>query len=190
MGLFSLWAKTLAYPVLRPWQQIAQAGKETRESLAHAKTARKQSREQARQERERDEQEYLERQANDGVQRYSAAEIRDPRVVKNPRRRFEMLYEVRGWTEESLEQQWAACVGAKRLSIRLGALVFVLLGPMVWLMPMWSLLFMVPGFGCLLACMLGQGLRYALFQSQIEARSLHGVRALLSRPDLFSYLLR
>jgi hypothetical protein len=106
-----------------------------------------------------------------------------------PGARFELLYQERGWTPQTLAQQLVAVRRTK-----LAAIIGVVLGTasgivLLMVAPLWALVLFVPAVAGLTALGLVSTLKYGLFQAQLEERQLIGLTQYLCRTDLFSHLL-
>jgi len=185
MGFLKGSLRFLAYPILRPLEQAREEAGKVKKDLAELREAR------ARRAKVSEEeiQEFVRRQADRGGKfNPTEEELRNPLLVKNPKARFEVLYQLNGWTEESLLEQLTSVRLTKRTAAVLTVGMLIAGTASLLFAPVWSLLILVPASLTGGAVTLAQSLRFALFQSQLEQRSLHSLPALLSRPDLFRYL--
>lgn len=107
----------------------------------------------------------------------------------SPGARFELLYQQRGWTPETIAQQLLA-VRRTKLAAMIGVVLGTAAGIVLLMMaPLWALVLFVPAVAGLTALGLVSTLKYGLFQAQLEERQLIGLTQYLCRTDLFSHLL-
>jgi len=106
--------------------------------------------------------------------------------AKGPEDAFQRLYDRNGWTPERLAKQRREVRRAKWLSLILFWIaVCAIVGAAMSLQSRYALLFGI-GLPCLLAFLMGlQTMRYALFQAQIDTRSLIRFSEFFSRRDFF-----
>lgn len=175
MGLIKL----LAYPVVRPLSQARESFGRVRGNLKQLQAAREQ-RAQALEEQIRLAQE-------DGFE-YSAEQLRDPRLIANPRERFRAVARFRGWTEAELDEQVLVYRRTKLVCLLVTAGVLGVSFASLFVVPIWALLLVGPVTFTCAAAGFAFALRAALFQSQFELRCLHGVSDYMARPDLLSHL--
>ena len=148
------------------------AAEQMRESSQRLRQMRQQQREQVQQQLQE-----LRQQAESGGSDHS------------PSARFELLYQQRGWTPETLAQQLVA-VRRTKLAAMLGVVLGTAAGiVLLMLAPLWALVLFVPAVAGLTALGLVSTLKYGLFQAQLEERQLIGLTQYLCRTDLFSHLL-
>ena len=130
------------------------------------------------------------KQFRDNLPEQETVESDDPRVITDPRMRFEVLYEMNGWSAEELETQRKAVRRTKITSLIMCVLAFCAVVVGLLVAPVWMLLFAMPAAGCLLILSLAQVFKYAHFQAQIELRQLISAREFASLPDFFSRLIK
>lgn len=114
----------------------------------------------------------------------------DPRTIADPCERFELIYKLNGWTPEEVIAQHKAVRRSKFAALVMA--VVALVGYLVAMLtlPAWMLLVLVPVGGCLLILGAAQTFRFALYESQLELRSLISAREFASRNDFFRRLVR
>lgn len=114
----------------------------------------------------------------------------DVRKIEDAQMRFEAIYEMNRWTEHELSKQRRAVNVGKITSLALASVVFVVsLGMIMFAVPMVQM-FVLP-IGILLTVLsLAQAFRHALYEAQIDKRSLMDAKAFLAMPDFWSRLLK
>lgn len=185
MGILKSSARFIAYPIIRPYEEVAKSLGRIKRDVTEAKRIRAR-----RVERDLQDKAEHERRLDDAGGGFapSAEELQAPGAIKNPRVRFEVIARQNNWTDEELLAQLTAVRLAKRVAIF--AAVLLLVGALVLMAiaPLWMAIVISPLAGVASALMLASSLRYALFQHQLQQRSLVSLGGLLSRPDLFRYL--
>lgn len=185
MGILKGTARFIAYPLIRPYEEVARSVGRIKDDVQAVKRNRA-----LRVERDqRDEAEHERRRGEAGGEFIpSAEESLAPESIKNPRVRFEVIARQRNWTDEELLAQLTAVRLAKRVAILAAALLLFGALVLMAIAPLWMAIIISPLAGIGSALMLASSLRYALFQHQLQQRSLVPLGDLLSRPDLFRYL--
>lgn len=185
MGLLRGLGRFFALPVIRPFEELKKGFKDIKRDL-DATRRRRALREERIQQEGAEHARRLGETGGDLV--LTDEELRDPREIKNPRVRFEAIARQNGWTDEELLAQLTAVRLAKRVAIVSAVLLLVGALALMAIAPLWMAILISPLSGIASALMLASSLRYALFQHQLQQRSLVPLGDLLSRQDLFRYL--
>lgn len=185
MGIIRGTFRFLAYPLVRTVEQAREETGKVKGDLQKLRELRARRAEKQEQEL----QEFRERLIDGGARFVpSEDELRNPKLIKNPKVRFEVLCRLNGWDDDGLLQQLTSVRLTKRAAAVLSLVLLTAGLVSLFFAPVWSLLIIVPATGTGAAVTMAQAMRFALFQSQLERRSLHGFGELLGRPDLFRYL--
>lgn len=180
MNLLRGFGRLLAYPILRPMSQAKESLGRLQGDLGTLRSARER-RAQALEEQIR--------QASEDGFEFSAEQLRDPRLIANPRTRFVAVARFRGWTEAELDEQVIVHRRAKLVCLVATAVAVCASLTSLLMAPVWMLLLLGPVTMTCAAAGFAFAVKSALYQSQLESRSLHGVKDYLSRPDLLRHLL-
>jgi hypothetical protein len=114
----------------------------------------------------------------------------DPRGISDSQRRFTALYDANKWTGEELAQQLVAIRRSKLTAMIMTAVAFAGALASLAMLPIYMLLLVLPVSGCLVILGLVQWLRFALYEAQIELRSLLSARDFACRDDFFHRLIK
>lgn len=106
----------------------------------------------------------------------------------DPAERFEYLYEVMGWDPALHMSQVRAARFTKFASIVMTVLSFALICFLVFKVPMWISLIMVPASLLVLAIGAATTFRWALVEFQYTRRALVDWRTFLVQPDIFRWI--
>ncbi|WP_454909695.1 hypothetical protein [Variovorax gossypii] len=106
----------------------------------------------------------------------------------DPGERFEYLYEVMGWTPELHKSQVRAVRFTKFASIAMTVVSFALICFLVFKVPLWISIIMVPASLLVLAIGAATTFRWALVEFQYTRRALVDWRTFLVQPDIFRWI--
>lgn len=113
----------------------------------------------------------------------------DVRSIQNAEQRFQAMYELHEWSECELHMQKLACQRTKLASFSIAIVGFISVLGLILAMPYWTMMFILPVGGCVVILGLAQGFKFALYQAQIDLKSLIGARDFLAREDFFVRLI-
>lgn len=106
----------------------------------------------------------------------------------DPAERFEYLYQVMAWNPEVHMSQVRAARFTKFASIVMTVLSFALICFLVFKVPMWISIIMVPASLLVLAIGAATTFRWALVEFQYTRRALVDWRTFLVQPDIFRWI--
>ena len=181
MGFFRAVGRLMAYPVLRPMETMRDASAQIRADLEVARAAREQ--------RLALRSKQAEEAAKSGSGELTAEQLLNPKLIRDPRRRFQAVAELNRWTEEELGDQLVAVRRGRRFALISACLVLFFAVVTFVKAPVWVVLVLAPCLfvGCVVA--VTQGFKYGLYQWQLEDRCLYGPADYLSRADFLRHLL-
>ena len=109
----------------------------------------------------------------------------DLRSIDDPEQRFRAMYEEFGWTEEEILGQANACSRTKLVALSLALISLVATLGALFFAPIWMLLFVVPIGGSAVILGFAQAFKFALFETQINLKSLIDAKTFYAREDFF-----
>ncbi len=110
---------------------------------------------------------------------------RDVRRITDARQRFEVMYQMHGWTEAELREQLRAVRATKVTAQALAGVAFVATLGAVFLVQPLMLMIVVPLGGSVTVLCAAQAFRYALWETQIVERSFVDAKTFLAMPDFW-----
>ncbi len=122
--------------------------------------------------------------------RDSQGKAGDVGAIADDKDRFEEIYKANGWTERDLGEQVIACKRTRLTCVFLAAVSLAIAFTALFLAPIWTLIFILPIGGSTAILALAQAFKFALFETQIELRSLIDARTFYARDDLFARMFR
>jgi hypothetical protein len=109
-------------------------------------------------------------------------------MPQDPSERFEFLYRVMEWNPEYHTSQLRAVRGAKFASIVTTVASFLLVCYMIFVVPMWLALILIPTSLTVLAVGAAATFRWALIEYHYAKRSLINYKTFLVQPDFFRWI--
>lgn len=190
MGIFKSIFRSVAYPIIRPAEQAKSSFTHIKGDLEALKELRARRSLQA----EQDRQAHLELVQSDGWEGYKPTEqeLINPMLIRDPFKRFEVMYALNGWDEPALAVQLSAAKRTKRVSAYTSIFLLIVglasgylnyMYSPVWMLVLTSASLMTGG-----AIGFASSVKYAIYQAQMESRKLMSFKELMSRSDFFSYL--
>lgn len=159
------WFKVLAYPLVRPAQDI-------KSSLGNIKAAAEAAREQ--------------REAN----AQAGHALDEVLKGRSPQEKFEATFEATGWSEQDLALQLLAARRARIASLVTSVVGFFAVLLVMWNVSGWVLILLGAAAVALVITGVLQCVRYAWWEYSLESRTLTPLRAFFSRPDLIRRMCR
>lgn len=186
MGFFKSVARFAVYPIIRPAEQARDSFSHIRGDIASLKEARARRALQVA----ADKQAHLELTQAEDWDGYkpTVAELNNPGLITDPYMRFEVLYSMNQWTEESLTDQLTAVRLTKWVAAYTSALLMICGLLSLIFSPVWIVLIVGPLTMTGSAVGFASSVKHAIYQAQIESRKLITFKELMSRSDLLSYL--
>lgn len=179
MGVLGKFARMIVYPIVRPMETVRDATAQIRGDLAKGKEMRAKhatdlaARAQAF--------------AADSSE-VTAEQLLNPALIRDPRKRFRVLAELKEWDEAGLAEQLVAVRRGKRFAIIAAAFVFVLGMTTIFMAPAWIVFVLSPCLVVVVGYGVASSFKYGLMQYQLESKALYGAKDYFSRPDFFSHL--
>lgn len=180
MGFFKNVVRLVAYPALRPIEELKEASAKLKEDVDQAR--------QARAKRAQDLRDRAEEYAKQPHAELTAEQMLKPSLIPDPRRRFEVVFEINKWTEDELNEQIVAARRAKTFAKYTAVAMFLFSLLTFWYSPVWTLVFLVPSCTVGEVVCVTQMFRFGLYQWQLEERCLYGPADYFSKPDFFQHV--
>jgi len=113
----------------------------------------------------------------------------DIRSINDAKERFEAMYRANNWTPGEIRNQIKALRRTRLVGILMGSFSILSVFFLVFIVPGWLLIFVVPTGSCLAILSFAQVFKYALWETQIRLREFIGVKEFVSRDDFWVRLL-
>lgn len=188
MGFFSSIGKVLAYPIIRPVEQLRLSVTQTRSDLSRLRQIREENEELIRLEREAHTQ--LVNDPSWNGYKPTQRELNDPSLIKDPYMRFDVLYKMHGWDEESLKQQMVAVRRTKTTSSWMSAVLLLCALWGLFALPVYAVILVCPLLVTGSAVAIASAVKHAIFQAQLQERKLMNAKEVMARPDLIQFLFK
>ncbi|TAL65693.1 MAG: hypothetical protein EPN79_10965 [Burkholderiaceae bacterium] len=154
------------------WRQFGKSGSNIGEALAAARETRKRMREDAAL----------------PIKSVLLADGTEIDLPNDPSERFELLYKVMQWNPRIHHSQITAARRTKFGSIGMSLVSFILVCLLIFMVPMWLSIVLIPASLLVLAIGAATTFRWALVEYQYTRRSLVTYRVFIAQPDFFRWI--